>query len=341
MGYYLWGQGSSGNHGNEDWIRGTCRLLAQPPELITARPEEELRYGIGNIANLTDRLPERTGGRCLTLRVDNAELLAKSGLRPVLWGWAGMGTSRSLARKMARFDSLVVAEEQSLSVLQSAGLSSKVRLGPDPSFLVERQLRPLGGAFRRDTVGLCLSALGSLEPSEGLLYRSYQRLIRYIMTRTDYHVALIPYCVRRGRDDTLLHIPLERHFRGWSRVVCRTDGSCQVLRGDISLCRWVVGSEGAIAAWSCGVPALCVGATPRATGLAKMLHSRWEDVVVPVSTLKDEEELTRRFRKFLRQEDRLRRELETNVRQHRQRALDWQWESSNPRSFASVMRGLS
>lgn len=340
MGYYLWGHTGSGDHADEDRIRGTCRLLTAPPEVISTCPAEELRYGIARLAGISDRLPSvKTGQTCLTHRTDGAEYLQKTGARTILWGWSGAGMSRHLAKKLAKFDSLVVSEGQSVLALRDAGLTKKTRLGPDLSFLVERHLRALQGAFRIDTLGLCLSA-GLPEPVEGLLYRSYQRLIRYIMVETNFQVALIPYCVRNGRDDTLLHRALERQFRGWGRVICRKDGNCQELRGDISMCRCVVGSAGAVAAWSCGVPALCIGATPRATGLAKELHSRWEDVVVPVSTLRDEEDLTRRFRRFLRREDRLRRELETAVPLRRQRSLEWRWENSSPSSFASVMSGL-
>ncbi len=324
MGYYLWGHNGSADHADEDWIRGSCRLLSQPPSVISRRPEEELRYGIGHLASLWDRLPEGAAGWALTRRIDSAELLRKSGLRPVLWGWHGAGMSRKLRKDLEGFHTLVVSDRQSLSVLRTAGLAKKVRLGPDPSFLVERRLRPLSGAFPQDTIGLCLSA--EPHPKEALLYQSYQRLIRYIMTQTDCHVALIPYCAQRGREDAILHAALEKRFRGWGRVRRRGDGSCQVLRGDLSLCRCVVGSAGAVAAWSCGVPALCVGATPRFTGLAQELFSNWEDAVVPISSLSDSETLTRRFRKFLRGEERLRKELERAVPLQRQRGLDWKWE---------------
>ena len=323
MAYYLWGHSGSSNHSDEDRIRGSCRLMALPPQVISQRPDEELRYGIARLAGISDVLPRmHSEDYCLTHRAESAEHLRKAGGRAILWGWSGAGMSRQLARNLAKFDTLVVCEKQSATALRDAGLTKKTRLGPDLSFLVERQLRALQGSFREDTIGLCLSIPSG---QNQLLYNSYQRLIRYIMTQTGFQVALIPYCVRKSRDDTLLHSALEQRFRGWGRVTCRQDGSSQELRGDISLCRWVVGCEGAVAAWSCGVPALCIGATPRATGLAKELFSNWEDAVVPFSTLTDIEELTQRFRRFLRREDKLRRELEISVPLRRQRALEWRW----------------
>lgn len=323
MAYYLWGHSGSGNHSDEDRLRGSCRLMADPPQIISSKPEEELRYGIAHLAGITDSLPElHPGDWCLTHRTSAADHLRKAGGRPILWGWSGAGMSRQLARNLARFDTLVVSERQSATALRDAGLSKMTRIGPDLSFLVERRFRPLQGSFCEDTVGLCFTMPSG---QDHLLYRSYQRLLRYIMTDTDYQAVLIPYCVRKDRNDTLLHAALEKQFRGWGRVACRGDGSCQELRGDISLCRWVVGCEGAVAAWSCGIPALCIGATPRATGLAQELFSSWEETVVPFSTLPDSQELTRRFRRFLRREDKLRRDLEVSVPLRRQKALAWQW----------------
>lgn len=323
MAYYLWGHSGSSNHSDEDRIRGSCRLLAEPPQVISPKPEEDFRYGIAHLAGISNALPRMLPGDCcLTHRAEAAGHLHKAGGSTILWGWSGAGMSRQLARQLSKFDTLVVCEQQSATALRDAGLTRKIRLGPDLSFLVERRLRPLQGSFRQDTIGLCLTI-----PSghDELLYNSYQRLIRYIMTQTGFQAALIPYCVRKNRNDTLLHRALEQRFRGWGRVVCRQDGTSQELRGDISMCRWVVGCEGAVAAWSCGVPALCIGATPRATGLAKELFSNWEDAVVPFCTLTDSEELTRRFRRFLRREDKLRRELEISVPLRRQQALQWQW----------------
>lgn len=323
MAYYLWGHRSSGNHSDEDRIRGSCRLMAEPPQVISPKPEVDFHYGIARIAGICDTLPRmHSGDYCLTHRPEAADYLAKAGGRAILWGWSGAGMSRRLARNLSKFDTLVVCEKQSASALRDAGLTKRTCYGPDLSFLVERQLRPLQGSFRQDTIGLCLTIPSG---QDELLYSSYQRLIRYIMTQTRFQVALIPYCVQKSRNDTLLHSALEQRFRGWSRVTCRQDGTSQELRGDISMCRWAVGCEGAVAAWSCGVPALCIGATPRATGLAKELFSNWEDVVVPFCTLTDVEALTQRFRRFLRREDKLRRELEVNVPLRRQQALEWQW----------------
>lgn len=321
MGIYLYGHSSCADHSQEDRIRGTCCLLSEPPEVVTTCPEEALRYGIAHTAGLRDTLPKlRRTDLCLTTRPDQGCGRGTT----ILWGWSAGAVSPKTAKALSRFHRIVVSDKQSLSALRTAGLEKTVRSGPDPSFLVQRQIRPLRGAFRQDTVGLCLSPLGlPYERWDGLLYRSYLRLIRFILEETSFHIALIPYCVRPRQDDRLLHDTLSRSFPDSPRIHCRGDGSCQALRGDLSLCRCVVGMTGAAAAWSCGVPALCLGADPRCMGLSKDLFGTWTEVVVPIGSLRTDQDLTDRFRRFLLQEDRLRRALERAVPLRQRYAAQW------------------
>lgn len=335
MGYFLLGHGGSADHGNEDRIRGICRVLPEPPELYSVGLEEDWHYGLGALAGLHRHIPggpERQinpGDWCLTASPAGKHKLRR-GVRRVLWGWTpGMGSlSRRTVRELSRYHAVVVSEQESVEVLRSVGLGKKVRLGPDPAFLVERQLRPLRGAFRQDTVGLCLSpAVCRFESTEGLLYRSYCHLIRWILDNTALQIALIPYCVRHSCNDCLLLTALEREFPEESRMTRREDGDCRVLRGDLSMCRCCVGTAGALAAWSCGVPGLCIGASSRAQGLSRTLFGSNEQTVVSVRSLKGETDLTNRFCSFLKQEDALCRRLEVSSVCYRQWAQAWEWSS--------------
>lgn len=333
MGYFLLGHGGSGDHGSEDRIRGICRALPEPPEVFSAGLEEDWRYGLGAVAGLTRHIPgtpERRigpGDWCVTAHPAGVDRLRR-GTRTVLWGWTpGTGNiSHRSARELSRFHAVIVPDRRNMETLCTAGVERNVRLGPDPAFLVERQLRPLRGAFRQDTVGLCLSpAVCRFEVAQGLLYRSYCHLIRWILDNTSMQITLIPYCVKSCCNDCLLLTTLERQFQGSDRILRREDGDCRVLRGDLSLCHCCVGTAGALAAWSCGVPGLCLGSSSRAQGLARTLFGSQRETVVSVGTLKREDELTARFRAFLKREDILRRRLESSVSQYRQWAADWQW----------------
>lgn len=331
MGYYLL-HGGSADHSSEDRIRGICRLLPEQPEVYTNALEEDWHYGLAALAGLTRNRPGlaarriKRGDWCVTSQPRCVDGLRR-GIRTVLWGWAPAGEiGRQTARELSRYYRVVVTEQRSVELLRRAGVERNVRLGPDPSFLVKRQLRALGGAFRQDTVGLCFSpAVGRFERVNGLLFDSYCHLIRWILKNTDWQIALIPYCAKSDCNDRLLHRSLRRRFAGEDRLICREDGDCQVLRGDLSMCRCCVGTAGVPAGWSCGVPGVCIGSSSRIQGLADTLFGSRQETVIGVNSLKREEDLTIRFVDFLHKEDALRRWLEVSLPRYRQWAEGWQW----------------
>lgn len=319
MAYFFYGHGGSGDHGSEDRIRGTCRLLPCRPEVLSLRPGEDWRFGLGRLADLTRLCCAGIGPGdvCLAFHPDAGLRLRGFGASTVLWCWT---PGKLTDRQKKGLDAVVVMDRRSYEALKSQGIQGI--LGPDPAFLVDRTLRPLEGVFRKDTVGLCCSAaVCNYEERSGLLYESYCHLIRWILDQTQMDIALIPYC---GSDDPLLQT-LHRQFAPSGRLFLRPDGPSPELRGDLSLCRFTVGSAGAIAAWSCGVPALCIGADPRAMNLASELFGTWRSTVQPVAWLKEPKDLTRAFRVLLGKEDLLRRQLEIAVPCRRQRSLSWSW----------------
>ena len=331
MGYCLV-HGGSADHASEERIRGLCRMLPEQPEIYCAALEEDWRYGLAAVGALAQNRPGLVrrrlgwGDRCILSSPGAVDRL-RPGVRRILWGWSPAGQiSRRQAKELARFHQIVVTDARSAVLLRQAGLGSRVRLGPDPSFLVERQIRRLDGAFSRDTVGLCVSpAVGEFEVGNGLLFGSYCHLIRWILRNTDWQIAMIPYCAKRSCNDLLLHQALKRQFPGEDRLFCREDGDCRVLRGDLSLCRCCVGTAGATAAWSCGVPGLCLGAGNRALGMADALFGSSRETVVRVGQLRQECDLTERFRQFLRREEVLRRWQEVSVPRYRHWAGPWNW----------------
>ena len=240
--YFLYGHGGSGDHASEDRIRGTCRLLCCRPEIVTGCLEEDWRYGLASMGDLS---------RQMTVGKEDVCLLSapiSPACRKVLW----CATAEHLPKNWVRqVETVVVCHTGSLQKLRLSGLNNKVRLGPDPCYLVDRQIRPMDGAFHMDTVGLCFSAgLDRHERRGGLLYRSYCALIRYLLDQTSYELALIPYCRKPWRNDEILLQTLFDRFCHTGRVHLRKDGCSPVLRGDLSMCRFVIGSAGAVAAWS-------------------------------------------------------------------------------------------
>ena len=98
-----------------------------------------------------------------------------------------------------------------------------------------------------------------------------------------------------------------------------------MLRGDLSLCRCCIGTAGVSAAWSCGVPGLCLGASSRIQGLSQALLGTRQDGVLRVSELRTEKDLTQHFRFFLDREAAMRRWLEVSVPRYRHWAQQGTW----------------
>jgi polysaccharide pyruvyl transferase WcaK-like protein len=216
-----------------------------------------------------------------------------------------------LPRKLlAHYEAVAVTERRSRRHLKRFGLTNLVLI-PEPAFLVRPRPR---SALSADTVALCLTYPGE---AEGLLYRSYSHLMGYILEQTSLSIALIPYCVKPTQNDLVLFRALYRQYRDTGRVHFRQDGDAPGLRGDIRQCSCCVGAAGAVAAWGCGVPALCLSATCRTRGLSQALLGTWQDTVLPWQELKSEQDLTFRFKTLLRHQDRHRRLLETNLQRLR------------------------
>lgn len=303
MGFYIFGHGGSGDHGNEDRLRGICALLPEQPEVYSACPEEDWRYGLGALGGV---YRSAAVSPPVLEREDWSVELMPSGLRRgrrICWApseYLGSGAG------LHRYEAVVVTEGRSQRHLTGLGLKNVVR-APEPAFLVGRRFRPRQGAFGAETVGLCLTlpvAAGSL------LYRCYQHLIRCILRETSLEIALIPYSVKMGQNDCLLLKTLAAPYLDTGRVHLRPDGdSCQ-LRGDLSRCLCCVGGEGVVAAWGCGVPGLCLCANHRTMGLSRDLLGSWEIGVCPWETLTRQDSLTQRFQILLSQSDRLRSRLE-------------------------------
>lgn len=307
MGFYIFGHGGSGDHGGEDRLRGICSLLPQKPEIGSDRPEEDWRYGLGALGGVyrrgTGESP-RPGDWCLDLRLPEKE--PEPGVKRIFWGSHLGPLDERRLRQLSRYDVVAVSEHRSRERLAEAGLSNVV-MAPEPAFLVKRQLRGLEGDFPPDTVGLCLTC----PPAAGsVLYRCYRHLIRYILQQTDLHIALIPYSVRKGQNDLLLYRALTAPYQYTGRIHIRPDGDSPLLRGDLSLCRCCVGGAGVLAAWGCGVPGLCLCATHRTLGLSQAIFGTAQAAVCPWEQLTREDQLTRRFQRFLQKEDRYRQRLE-------------------------------
>jgi len=239
--------------------------------------------------------------------------LRAMGRRVALWG-CSVDPERiagELLEDLRCYDALFTRESITFQAMRDAGLSP-VRAA-DPAFALEAEdSEPPEGFLRGNTVGVNISplALGHARAGAGAL-DAMAALIRHILQTTDCAVALTPH-VRWDHDDDMRPLgALAERFRAEPRVLVLDPGlTAPQLKGHISRMRCLIAARthASIAAYSSAVPALVLGYSVKARGIARDLYGEEEGHVLPVQELASETELTAAFDALLARE-RTEREL--------------------------------
>lgn len=228
--------------------------------------------------------------------------------------------SVDLCNDLNQYALIIARESLTYDALVEHGLDDKTVLIPDSAFLLEKEATELPPNFAEgNTVGINISPMiMGYEENQGMAYQNYEELVRYILENTDMSVALIPHVVWQMSDD---RIPLQRlydTFGDSGRVCLIEDQNCMRLKYIISKCRFFVGARthATIAAYSTCVPTLVVGYSVKAKGIAKDLFGTYENYVIPVQSLSEQNELTKAFEWLQTQEVNVRTHLEQIMPQY-------------------------
>lgn len=193
---------------------------------------------------------------------------------------------------------------------------------PDPAFTLNIEYIKLPEGFNVPTedengnpkggmVGINISPLiQSNESVEGITHKNYEKLIENIIDNTDMSIALIPHVVWERNDDRKPLKKLYEKYKDTGRVIMLEDNNCRELKYIISKCRFFIGARthATIAAYSTTVPTLVVGYSVKAKGIARDLFGTDENYVIPVQSLKEDDDLVKAFEYI--------RTNEINIRQH-------------------------
>ena len=213
--------------------------------------------------------------------------------------------------------------------------SPAIKLIPDPAFSLKAK-RPENiekllchedskkaicggdGKFSNDCVGINISPMiQDNEQISGITEKNYCRLIEYIVDNTDMDVILIPHVVWDRNDDRKPIRQLYEKYKGTGRVFYAEDTDCMELKYLIGKCRFFVGARthSTIAAYSSCVPTLVVGYSVKARGIAKDIFDTDDTshYVIPVQSLKNENELTESFGWMMDNEEMIRTRLEKKM----------------------------
>ena len=245
-------------------------------------------------------------------------LMRKECPKMMLWGCSVEPDELpgELAEHLSLFDAITVRESISYEAFVKCGLGDKAHLVADPAFLLEYDEVLLPEGFEEGKlVGINLSPfiLNYAEEREKVVESIYA-LVDHILETTNMNIVLIPHVRISNGDDMDTLRPIYDRYRETGRILLLDDYSlgCRQLKGYISKCRFFIGARthSIIAAYSTCVPALALGYSVKAKGIARDIFGTEENLVLPVQTFNDPEATVRGFDYLMEHEDEIRQKLE-------------------------------
>jgi len=231
-----------------------------------------------------------------------------------------------LAEHLSLFDEITVRDSITYEAFLKCGFEGKVHLVADPAFLLEPEKVDLPEGFKAgETVGINLSPLILNYTSEReKVVKSIHALVDHILENTKMNVLLVPHVRISYTDDMDTLRPIFEKYRDTGRVILLDDYSlnCRQLKGYISACRFFIGARthSIIAAYSTCVPALALGYSVKAKGIARDIFGSEDNLVLPVQTFNDPEATVRGFEYLVEHEDEIRNKLVSVMPSYKEKA---------------------
>lgn len=223
----------------------------------------------------------------------------KKGAKTVLWGCSVEPTAidEEMKEDLALYDLIVTRESITYETLKK--INPNTVLYPDPAFQLRKKDVSLPEVFlEHNTVGINISPMIiDNEINYGITLKNYERLIEYIIHETNMNIALIPHVCWEHNDDRKPLYNLYDKYQDAKRVVMIDEHNCMELKGYISKCRFFIGARthATIAAYSTCVPTLVIGYSVKAKGIATDIFGTYNNYVIPVQSLKQEDDLKKGF----------------------------------------------
>lgn len=225
----------------------------------------------------------------------------------ILWGCSiePATLSTSIIKDLTSYAFIVARESITYRALLDSGITNVI-LAPDPAFLLPVNKVELPDSWAvGDTIGLNISPMILDYSSDSdLTLRNYEKLIEYILSNTNSAIALIPHVEWSISDDRKSIRTLFDKYKHTGRIFEIQPSDACTLKGYISKCKYLIEARthASIAAYSTGVPTLVMGYSVKAKGIATDLFGTYDNYVIPVQSLAQEEALTDAF-KWLQNHD--------------------------------------
>ncbi len=254
--------------------------------------------------------------------------IKKKKAKLVLWGCSvepeEIRKNEIIRKALAQFDIITAREKFSYNEIKK--YNPNTYLIPDPAFQLDA-IKPevVNKNFSGNTVGINLSPLILQYVSNNrTIEKSYEKLVDYILNKTDMKVALIPHVVYDFSDDRKPLKKLYEKFKASGRIVMIDDCNCSELKWYISKCRFVITARThvSIASYSTCVPTLVIGYSVKSKGIANDIFGTYENYVVPVQDMETDTALVENFKWLMNNENKIKSHLENYMPEYCQRALD-------------------
>lgn len=255
-------------------------------------------------------------------------VIKKMGKKMMLWGCSVEPNELpgELAEHLSLFDEITVRDSITYEAFLKCGFEGKVHLVADPAFLLEPEKVDLPEGFKAgETVGINLSPMILNYTSEReKVVKSIHALVDHILENTKMSVLLVPHVRISYTDDMDTLRPIFEKYRDTGRVLLLDDYSlnCRQLKGYISACRFFIGARthSIIAAYSTCVPALALGYSVKAKGIARDIFGSEDNLVLPVQTFNDPAATVRGFEYLVEHEDEIRNKLVSVMPSYKEKA---------------------
>lgn len=254
------------------------------------------------------------------------DVLREKGMDTVLWG-CSIGEKNLNPIKieaLKKFSCIYARESLTAELMKSIGVKN-VKLLPDPAFILNPQTCAIPTCFERgDVLGLNLSSHvihnNNLDSEFG---REVCCFIDYIINKTSRNILLIPHVMWGSEDDRNISSIIYEQYMDSNRISILDSASlnyCQI-RYIISLCRHFIGARthSVISAYSTCVPAIALGYSVKADGLAKDLGIDSKYVVN--YTRCQSGDLLEAYRSLEKDENSIRKHLQTIMPEYKSRLI--------------------
>ena len=209
------------------------------------------------------------------------------------------------------FKGIIARETITYNALVEKGINN-VYLAPDPAFILDtKDIFTNIKFFKNKTIGLNISPL-ILNEKEELICENIEKLIQYVLNKTDYNILFIPHVMIDGNNDHELMLRFYHKLKDNSRVKIIKSNSAEELKGYIAKCYILITARthASIAAYSNCIPTLVLGYSVKSKGIAKDIFGTYHQYVLPTKDILTNHDILDHFFYLENNYDQIKKHLE-------------------------------